>query len=68
VLGSHLADVPLLFGSGWLSVRSVVLVGGGGRGSESSFISIVPRFAKEHCLWKVSRLGPFVLLVRAMCI
>ena len=30
-----------------------------------SFLPNAPRLPKEHCLWKVSSLRPFVLLVRA---
>jgi hypothetical protein len=43
VLCIHLVDVPHLFGSGWLSVRSAVL-GRGGGGSEVKFI-LFPLFA-----------------------
>jgi hypothetical protein len=38
-----------------------------GQKCESTFLFSASRLPKEHCFWKVSRVRPFVLLVRATC-
>jgi len=37
------------------------------RVSESTFLSIAPRFRKERCLWKYLKIRPSVLLVNKTC-